>query len=122
MARGSPGRIGRKDAVDADRDSEAVKAQPCLPQRGVGGIMVLAWVGQDLTLAARPRALGICVPCSVEWDGMTVCSREAAGRMVGVDKAAHSATSWQTGAQACGHSFSEKDRPSGLPGVWGFFS
>ena len=67
------------------RGSEAVKAQPRLPQwRGGGGeggvrIKVLAWVGQDLTPAVWPWALGICVPCSVEWDGTTAPAPEKGG-------------------------------------------
>ena len=65
------------------RGSEAVKAQPRLPrwQGGGGGaqIKVLAWVGQDLTPAMWPWALGICVPGSVEWDGTTVPAPEKDG-------------------------------------------
>ena len=66
------------------RGSEAVKAQLRLPQWRRGGeggvrIKVLAWVGQDLTPAVWPWALGICVPCSVEWDRTTAPAPEKGG-------------------------------------------
>ena len=85
MGRGSPGHIGRKDAVDADkgfRGSEGAAPSPSVA--GVGGeggawIKVLAWLGQDLTPAVWPWALGICVLCSVEWDGTTAPAPEKGG-------------------------------------------
>lgn len=84
MGRGSPGHIGRKDAVDADkgfRGSEGAAPSPSVAGAGGGGaqIKVLAWVGQDLTPAMWPWALGICVPGSVEWDGTTAPASEKGG-------------------------------------------
>lgn len=127
MGRGSPGHIGRKDAVDADkgfRGSEGAAPSPSVA--GVGGRGWGSDQGAGLGGSGSDPgcvALGTWHLCSLlsgmGWNDCA-CSRE--GRMVVGEKAAHSAASQQTGPQARGHSFSGKGRASGLPGVWGFFS